>query len=415
MPKSLLVVSPHFFPSNTADSVRVHSMLPYLEDCGWRTTVVCVDAQDVDAPMQKESAAIPPNIDVHRVRAPGIRVWNRTVPRTLGLRALVPIAAHCRALLSPGKFDLCFFTTTQFEVLRLGPRWLTAYDLPYVLDIQDLWYDDFYRQNKMRPPGGHLKYGLAMALARGGEKRVVSNTAGIVSTSRAYPEILQKRYPNVRLRQSVEPFPALVREFDRVISSRPPNDQNPGQTRLVYVGRGGDDLRISLCGLFSHLRQFRDQLPDLKLEFIGTSYSSDVERTPIADLANDYGIPDLVSETPRRIPLEDAIEQMLCADALLLPGSVDSSYQPSKLANALLAKKPLLYVGEGTPSLSLDERPPSQLVAVDPRSRSFDENLLMFWRDVRGKNWTFDTVPDAYTPRSMTDRIARFFDVCAQR
>ena len=47
--KNVLIISPRFPPLNAADHQRVRMALPYFREYDWEPTVLCVDAQFVEA------------------------------------------------------------------------------------------------------------------------------------------------------------------------------------------------------------------------------------------------------------------------------------------------------------------------------------------------------------------------------
>ncbi|HLP26607.1 MAG TPA: hypothetical protein VK477_13080, partial [Acidobacteriota bacterium] len=55
-----------------------------------------------------------------------------------------------------------------------------------------------------------------------------------------------------------------------------------------------------------------------------------------------YGVGDLVTEMPQRIGYQDSLRVMCAADGLLLLGSDDRGYSPSKLYPYYLSRRPLL-------------------------------------------------------------------------
>src|SRR5438067_9772502 len=87
--RRVLIVSPHFLPSNTPDFQRVRISLPYLAEFGWCATVLAVAPEYVDAPqdalLQK---TIPEQTSVVRTAAVPLQ-WTRLVGfGGLALRAL---------------------------------------------------------------------------------------------------------------------------------------------------------------------------------------------------------------------------------------------------------------------------------------------------------------------------------------
>jgi hypothetical protein len=193
----LLIVSPHFPPVNGADMQRIRLLLPYLQDRGVSAEVMCVHPRGVAAPRDEWlDDALPKNVPIHRVGAMALE-WGR-VPglRSLTFRALGALRRTGDALLRVGAFDLVYFSTTQFGIHVLGPEWERKFRVPFLMDYQDPWVSDYYRQHPdVVPPGGRLKHTVYCWLSRRQEPLVLRYCSGITSVSAAYPLQLQDRYP----------------------------------------------------------------------------------------------------------------------------------------------------------------------------------------------------------------------------
>lgn len=345
MKRRLLIVSPHFPPSSTADMHRVRVLAPLLEKHGWEVHVLAVHPDQVAAPRDQWLLdGLPPELPVERVRTLGLGAARLPGLGTLGLRALPALERAGNRALAGGGFDMVYFSTTMFEVHVLGPRWKRKHGVPFAMDYQDLWVSDYYRERPGEvPPGGRLKYAAASTLHRWMEPRVLRACSGITSVSGDYPEILRRRYPEIfPLATLVQPFPASLRDMARI----PPGPVPVGRTWL-YVGRGGKDMHTALRGLF---RALSERMPpslrgNLRLRFVGTSYAAaGCGHATIAPLAAEYGLQDIVEESPDRITYSQALALIRSADALIVPGSDDPAYTASKIYPYLLADRPLLAI-----------------------------------------------------------------------
>lgn len=349
--RRVLVVAPHFAPVNAPDGQRVRQALRHLAACGWDAEVLCIDPADVEAPTDPLLAAtLPADLPVWRERALPLRLTRRLGLRTLGWRAYPVLRRRGMQLLKERTFDLVFFSTTQWPVLLAGPAWKRHFGIPYVVDIQDPWCTDFYeRPGAPRPPGG-WKYQVARLLAKALERRCFSGAAGFVSVSDAYLEDLGRRHAWFRARVSATiPFGADQAEFSEAERLPPPYFvcREPDRVHLVYVGAAGPIMRPALGFLFESLRRALDDFPALstrlRLHFIGTSYAPGGVAEPyVRNLAQALGVGALVSERTSRIGYFEALRTLAAADCLLILGSSDRAYSPSKLANTLFAGRPVL-------------------------------------------------------------------------
>ncbi|MGB7546540.1 MAG: hypothetical protein WBM14_02215, partial [Terracidiphilus sp.] len=88
----------------------------------------------------------------------------------------------------------------------------------------------------------------------------------------------------------------------------------------------------------------------------------------VLPVARTCGVDDLVVELPHRLGYLESLGAMLDADALLLLGSSDRAYSPSKLYPYYLSNKPMLSVVFRDSYLAslVTELNCSTIVALDP-------------------------------------------------
>jgi hypothetical protein len=354
--KRVLLISPHFPPVNAPDMQRARQSLLHLANLGWEPEVLAVEPESVAAGRDPLLASsLPVTIPIHRVRTMS-PAFGRLIGRgTLGRRAVGPLAKAGDDLLRRRRYDLVFFTTTQFSVLTLGPRWLHAHGVPYVVDWQDPWVTDYYDQpGAPRPPGG-WKYRFAAQEARRLEGACLQEAAGLVSTSPAYVGQLRDRYPWFAAKpMAVIPFGAEPADFETAERAKvaPAFVHESGFRHFVYVGAAGPimepALRLLFAGLVEHLRATPGDRAKLRFHFIGTSYAPAGQETPsVLPLAEAAGVRDLVREQPERVGHFAAVATLRAADTLLLLGSADAGYSPSKIATLALAGRPVLALIPG--------------------------------------------------------------------
>jgi hypothetical protein len=351
----LLVISPHFPPVNAPDHQRVRMALPLFKEFGWEPTVLAVNPVQVEGFHDPLLAQMLPS-DLRVVWADALSAkWTRRFGvGSLAYRAGRYLKHAGEKLLRQEQFDLVFFSTTVFPTMAFGPIWRGKFGIPYVLDFQDPWRSDYYKTHtEQQPPGGRLKYGFAQWRARRLEPPVVRDAAHIVCVSPEYPKMFQRRYPELPDdRFTALPFGAAEADYD-FLRANPVRqnifDPHDGLRHWVYVGRGGADMGTALRSFFRALNVVLKAKPEfrkeLQIHFVGTSYASKGRATKTVEpLAIEAGLADMVSEQTDRIPYFEALQCLLDADALFIPGSNDPGYTASKLYPYILARKPLLAV-----------------------------------------------------------------------
>lgn len=349
----VLCVSPRFAPVNGADSHRLRLLVRHLSACGCKVDVLAVES--ASAGLAEETGLrdlLPEDITIHRVPVWRLRGWGLG---GLAQRSAVPLYREGLRLLRASRFDLVFFSTTEFLLHLLGPAWQARTGVPFCMDYQDPWVNDYYKRTGARPPGGRVKYACSQWLHRIAERVVAPRASGFISVSGDYLASIENRYGHgiaVRPRL-VAAFPAEPLEFIEAparAAARTRTDEG-ANTSVVwrYVGRGGPDMARAARGFFAAWQQAIEHgilaARDARLELAGTSYARAGEGQPsIAPLAADFNLRHAVRESTDRLPYLQTLQLLSTSDALVVFGSDDPSYTASKIYPYLLARRPLLAI-----------------------------------------------------------------------
>ncbi len=353
--KRLLIVTPHWLPFNAPDLQRVRMSLPHYRAHGWDAVVLGVDAGAIEGGTETDlELTVPADIPVHRCSAlPS--AWTRRVGLgNLGWRCLPHLLAAGSRLIQREQIDLVFMSTTQFVTLEAARRWQQRWSVPYVVDLQDPWRTDFYEQAGAPLPPGGAKYRFARLVAWAMEERTFREASGFISVSEDYLTRLRRRYAWMARRAAVcIPFGGSRADL-ALARSQPakPGEgfvRRPGTVHLVYTGAAGPIFADSVNLLLEGLRRFRERAPELasriRLHFFGTHYLPQGAANPeVLPLAARHGVEDLVEEVPHRLGYLASLRIQQAGDALLLLGTREPAYLPSKLIPCFLAERPLLAV-----------------------------------------------------------------------
>lgn len=350
--KRVLIISPYFPPANTADMQRVRMSLPYFKVLGWEPEVMMVDEKHFDVVTDDFLIeSIPSDTTIHKVGALTKKWTSKFGLGSLALRSMWFFRKKGNQLLKQKKFNLVYFSTTEFPVCILGAYWKKKFGVPYVIDMQDPWHTDYYK-NKPRAERPK-KYWFSYRLHKYLEPKAMKKVDGLISVSDNYIQTLQERYPTLKTKPAeVITFGAFDIDFE---IAKAYNEQLPLAYRpekkinLVYIGRGGFDMKPALNTLFGAFKQSLVSHPylfkNIHLHFIGTSYAPKGKGVAtIFPVATELGIASYVTEYTDRIGFYESIKNMQYADGLVILGSNQSAYTASKLYPYILAKKPLLVV-----------------------------------------------------------------------
>jgi len=348
--RRVLIISPYFPPTNAADMQRVRMSLPYFEEFGWNAEVVTVDAKYSD--LGKDdllSETVSAKVKVHKVKALSKRYTSKIGLGSIALRSLYFYRKTVNRLLKTGNYDLIYFPTTQFPVCVLGNYWKQRFGVPYVIDMQDPWYSEYYldKPKNERPP----KYWFAHRLNKWLEPKAMKSVDGLISVSQNYIDVLKARYPAIaHIPEATITFGSF--DEDLKIAARHQRDfsplLDPSFVNIVYIGRGGFDMHDAIGVVFGAFKKGLKQdksFEQIRFCFIGTSYAAaGTGKATVLPLAEKYDLSSYVMETTDRISFFHALHTLQQADALFIPGSNDAGYTASKIYPYLSTQKPLLAV-----------------------------------------------------------------------
>ena len=342
----VLLVSLNFPPSQIASVHRARLLARHLPVKGWRPIVITVDERDHKEPTDPElGRLVPPTVEVHRVRALPLALTKPFGLCDLALRSLPRVRSKIFELINRERPRAVFITGWPFYQMMLSSA-IERAGVPVVLDFQDPWVSSL--------GSGHplwSKARLAHQLGVWLEPRALRAASFVTSVSQVQNEEMAARYPWLdRARMAAIPIGGDPDDFDALRVNPPDNPQvilDPARINLSYVGtflpRGGALVRA----LFQAVRLLQEESPELAgrlaLHFVGTSNQSNGhDDFRIRPIAEEFGIADLVHETPQRVPYLEALNILANSQGLLLIGSDEPHYTASKIFPALMSGRPYL-------------------------------------------------------------------------
>jgi len=383
---------------------RVRQGLPYFKQLGWEPVVITVDEQYAGAYSRDELLlhTIPEDIEVHRVKALTEKHTRKIGLGSLSIRAYWHIRKKGNELLKNRKFDLVYFSTTAFHVMALGPVWKRKFKVPFVLDIQDPWRNDFYldKPASERPPKFVVAYNIDKYL----EAKTVPFADGIISVSKAYNDTFLRRYPVLRESQCrVITFGAADRDI--AVMKQFVHQSSialfPDKINAVYAGRGGHDMAYAAEIIFKAfakgLKKDPEKFSKMHFWFVGTSYATAGKGSPtFYPVAMKYDVATYVTEHTDRLPYFESLYLQDKAQLLILPGSTDTAYTASKIYSCVLLNKKMLAVFSKTSSVvdMLHEIHFGEVVAFDHMLAPADAYVEECFEKM--KKLLDDAVPQTY-------------------
>lgn len=344
--KKLVLVAPHFTPSNLASVHRTRLWAQHLAEFGWEPTVVTTHQRYYEEKLDWElEQLVSPSLRVVRTAALPTRPVR--LVGDIGVRAL---PFHYRALsrlAQAGEMDFLHITIPSNYSALLGRMVHARHGTPYGIDYIDPWVHEW--------PGTEKRFSKAWTSARLGEllePLAVRDAALITGVAPLYYEDVLRRNPHLRGRVVTAAMPYGGSERDlEAVREHPPApylfDPADGRFHVLYAGAMLPKAYAVLERLFEALAELRRTRPELaerlRLHFVGTGKSpDDPQGHNVLPVAERLGVADMVDEHPTRIPYTDVLGHLLRASANLIVGSTEPHYTPSKSFQMVQSRRPLL-------------------------------------------------------------------------
>lgn len=345
MTRRIALVSGHFPPSNLVGAQRARLWSRYLPEFGWEPVIVTGD------PAEYEER---PDPDLELLVAPGLKVIHAKTLSTRPVRLVGDIGIRSfwgcyRALAKMSKareIDFVMVTIPSNFLAPVGRLVHLRHGLPFGIDYQDPWVN--------RWTGNEKSFSRAWAsnkLAEILEPWSVRDAALITGMAPGYVAGMLERNPGVAARSELAYMPmgtapedyALVRGLGRAPFLFDPAD---GRFHMIYAGALLPAGFVVLDAFLSGLRTLRERAPRLaarlSVHFVGTGSSPDnPQGHRVLPRARAAGVEEMVDEHPHRIGYVDTLNHLMHSSAVLVLGSTEPHYTPSKVFQAMLSEKPI--------------------------------------------------------------------------
>ncbi|MBX9782823.1 MAG: hypothetical protein K2X48_05930 [Chitinophagaceae bacterium] len=342
--KKILIISPHYPPSNLAAVHRSRLFAQHLPAFGWEPIILTVDEayyeESLDRNLQK---LLPVNQRIEKVKAYAV-----SKPRLIGdigLRGFFQLRKKALELVKQEKIDFVYITIPSFYVSLIGTYLHRKTGVLYGIDYIDPWLHQFPGSDKL-----FSRHWFSTKLAKWLEPKAVKDAAMITGVAEGYFTAVLERNPSLKKSCVVGAMPyggeAADHEVLKTLKLQPYLFQKNQKLQLVYAGAMLPKAYEPLEAIFQSIAANQKQFREVEFHFIGTGKTThDAMGHNIKPLAEKYGLwQTVVFEYPKRIPYLDVLIHLDAADAVFILGSTEPHYTPSKTYQGVLSKKPILAV-----------------------------------------------------------------------
>jgi hypothetical protein len=131
----------------------------------------------------------------------------------------------------------------------------------------------------------------------------------------------------------------------------------------------------------------------------------------VAPVASEFDVSDLIEEQTSRVSYFTALKTLAAADAIIIPGSDDPAYTPSKLANCWLARRPTLALAAANSEFAGTAGQLGFTIAPRP---SDDRVITGFLNSLQGRPAASDSglafFNNTFSARTATERECALFE-----
>ncbi len=343
--KKILILYPHFPPSNLAGVHRPRLFAQHLPSFGWEPIILTVDKQFYEEPLDYDSVKLlPPSLRIEKVKA--FRVTSPRMIGDIGLRAFYQLYKKAKHIIQSEKIDFLYIPIPSFYCALLG-RWLHhSTGIQYGIDYIDPWVHIFPGSDRL-----FSRHWFSTNVAQFLEPIAVKRASLITGVAAGYYEPMLDRNPHLKLQAQCGSMPYGGEQADHDLLLQL-NIQpylfckNLNKIQLVYAGAMLPKAYVPLEAIFKSIQLNPEIFKQVEFHFVGTGKSThDPNGFNIKPLADKYGLwQSVVFEYPQRIPYLDVLIHLQQADGVFILGSTEPHYTPSKAYQAVLSGKPILAV-----------------------------------------------------------------------
>jgi hypothetical protein len=341
--RKILIISPHFPPSNLAAVHRSRLFAQHLPAFGWEPVVLTVDeAFYEEAPDPHLSGLLPAGLRIEKAGA--FRVTRPRLIGDIGLRSFFQLYRKAKQLIRQEGIDFLYIPIPSFYTALLGRLLHRSTRVAYGIDYIDPWVHRFPGSDRV-----FSRHWFSWKLSAFLEPIAVKKAALITGVAEGYYRGVQERNPALEKTSLFGAMPyggeAKDHEKVRTLDLKPYLfAPRPGKLLLVYAGAMLPKAYGPLEAMMKAIAGDRPVFQDLEIHFIGTGKTvNDPGGYNIRPLAEKYGLwHSTIFEYPARIPYLDVLTHLEAASGVFILGSTEIHYTPSKVYQGVLSGKPIL-------------------------------------------------------------------------
>lgn len=342
--KKILIITPHYPPSNLAAVHRSRLFAQHLPAFGWEPVILTVHEDYYEEELDWNlHQLLPAEQRIEKVKA-----FNITKPRLvgdIGLRAFYQLRKRALELVKKEQIDFVYIPIPSFYVSLIGPYLHRKTGVKYGIDYIDPWVHVFPGSDKL-----FSRHWFSTRLAKWLEPKAVKEASLITGVAEGYYKAVIERNSSLKTTCLFGAMPyggeSLDHQRMEELHLQSYLFQKNEKQQFLYAGAMLPKAYQPLEEIFRSIAEHKDKFAETEFYFVGTGKSpNDANGFNIKPLAEKYGLwQTIVFEYPKRIPYLDVLVHLAAVDAVFILGSTEPHYTPSKSYQGVLSGKPILAV-----------------------------------------------------------------------
>lgn len=342
--KKILIITPHYPPSNLAAVHRSRLFAQHLPEFGWEPVLLTVHEDYYEEALDWNlHQLLPAGQRIEKVKA-----FKITKPRLIGdigLRAFFQLRKKALEIVQQEQIDFVYIPIPSFYVSLIGPYLHRKTGVKYGIDYIDPWVHRFPGSDQL-----FSRHWWSTQLAKYLEPKAVQQASLITGVAEGYYQAVIERNPHLKKSCvfGAMPYGGEVMDHQGLngLQLKPYLFKKNQKLQLIYAGAMLPKAYEPLKQIFAAIAANKELFREAEFHFIGTGKSpNDPQGYTIQPLAEEFGLwQTVVFEYPKRIPYLDVLVHLAAADAVFILGSTEPHYTPSKAYQGVLSGKPILAV-----------------------------------------------------------------------
>ena len=344
MNRKIIIISPHFPPSNLAAVHRSRLFAQHLLSFGWEPIILTVHEKYYEEVLDHNlEKLLPAILRIEKVGA--LPVTKPRIIGDIGLRAFFQLYKRAKKIIKTEQIDFLYILIPSFYVSLLG-RWLhRTTGVKYGVDYIDPWVHAFPGSEKVLS-----RHWFSTKIAAWLEPIAVKKASLITGVAEGYYRPVLDRNPHLlKIIHGAMPYGGEI--SDQAILKKLAIEpslfkRTPGKMKLVYAGTMLPKAYEPLKEIFESIAANSDSFLNVEFHFVGSGKIGDDPNTfNIKPMAEKFGLwQTTIFEHPKRIPYLDVLVHLDQADGIFILGSTEAHYTPSKVYQGILSGKPIFAV-----------------------------------------------------------------------